>query len=464
MRNTGDPKWNSLAVIVSMAAFGAAVLGMHADSSLYAPAAGTAITPGSDYSFQADRAEYTSPAAYFPLPAYAFAEPAEALGTAAAGGMGGNLELGNAQDVSVFQTGGRAYAVVASYHEGVQLLDVTDPYNVEPAGSMADGGPLLEFGAVLVQIARLFAGSMADGGPLLEGERGIAAFQTGERAYAAVTSYHEGVQLLDVTDPYNVEPAGSISGEGHGVSGAKDIAVFDTSGGTYAAVTSLYHDGVQLLDVTDPYNVEPAGSAYYYGGSIVYGAKDIAVFDTSGGTYAAVTSLYHNGVQLLDVTDPYNVEPAGSTSYYYGIGFFDAQYIAVFDTSGGTYAAVTSLYHNGVQLLDVTDPYNVEPAGSIADGSLQLGGARGIAAFQTDGGTYAAVTSYHNGVQLLDVTDPYNVEPAGSIADGNGFMLHGASGMAVFESGGEVYAAVASSHDSGIQILRLTCQDAACVP
>ena len=106
----------------------------------------------------------------------------------------------------------------------------------------------------------------------------------------------------------------------------------------------------------------------------------------------------------------------------------------------------------------------MEPAGSIADGSLPLGGARGIAAFQTDGGTYAAVTSYHNGVQLLDVTDPYNVEPAGSIADGNGFMLHGASGMAVFESGGEVYAAVASSHDSGIQILRLTCQDAACVP
>ena len=158
------------------------------------------------------------------------------------------------------------------------------------------------------------------------------------------------------------------------------------------------------------------------------------------------------------------MEPAGSISGE-GHGVSGAKDIAVFDTSGGTYAAVTSLYHNGVQLLDVTDPYNVEPAGSISGEGHGVSGAKDIAVFDTSGGTYAAVTSlYHNGVQLLDVTDPYNVEPAGSIADGNGFMLHGASGMAVFESGGEVYAAVASSHDSGIQILRLTCQDAACVP
>ena len=74
----------------------------------------------------------------------------------------------------------------------------------------------------------------------------------------------------------------------------------------------------------------------------------------------------------------------------------------------------------GVQILDVSDPHSVTAAGSISnadDGTLKLGGARAIAIFESGGGTYAAVAASGDaGVQILNVTDPSSITAAGSIS------------------------------------------------
>ena len=101
---------------------------------------------------------------------------------------------------------------------------------------------------------------------------------------------------------------------------------------------------------------------------------------------------------------------------------------------------------------------NLTAAGGITDtGTLKLLGARGIAIFESGSSTYAAVIAYFdNGVQVLDVTDPSAITAAGGISDTDDLKLAGASGIAVFESGGSTYAAVASSGDNGVQILDVT--------
>ena len=106
-----------------------------------------------------------------------------------------------------------------------------------------------------------------------------------------------------------------------------------------------------------------------------------------------------------------------------------AQGIATFKSGGSTYAAVTAYFDDGVQILDITDPSNVTAAGSIADTpTLELFGAQDIAVFESGGSTYAAVTAYDSGVQILDITDPSNVTAAGSIADTTTLELDGAAG------------------------------------
>ena len=101
--------------------------------------------------------------------------------------------------------------------------------------------------------------------------------------------------------------------------------------------------------------------------------------------------------------------------------------------------------------------YNITAAASITDGgSLELEGADGIATFESGGRIYAAVTaSVDNGVQILDITNPLNITAAASITDSTSLELEGASGIATFESGGHTYAAATGYDEHGVQIIRV---------
>ena len=95
--------------------------------------------------------------------------------------------------------------------------------------------------------------------------------------------------------------------------------------------------------------------------------------------------------------------------------------------------------------------------GNITDTpSLELNGAFYITTFESGSNIYAAVASYtDDGVQILNITNPSNITAAGSI-DGVGLVLDGAWSITTFESGGHTYAAVAASADDGVQILDVT--------
>ena len=371
------------------------------------------------------------------LPGYAFAQSV-ALNLTAAGSITDTptLELRGAWGIATFRSGGSTYAAVAAESEdGVQILNITDPSNVTAAGSIGNTGTLE-----------------------LNGPSGIATFESGGSTYAAVAAYHDGVQILNITDPSNVTAAGSIGNtDALVLGGARGIAVFESGGSTYAAVAAYDDNGVQILDITDPSNVTAADSIGNTGTLELDGAWGIATFESGGSTYAAVTAYYDNGVQILDITDPSNVTAADSITDAGTLKLNGAQGIATFESGGSTYAAVAAESENGVQILDITDPSNVTAAGSIGDtGAPALGAAGDIATFRSGGSTYAAVAAYKGGVQILDITDPSDVTAAGSIADTDALVLEGARGIAVFESGGSTYAAVASVDDSGVQILRLT--------
>ena len=335
-----------------------------------------------------------------------------------------------------------------------------------PSGDTALAGllPGYAFAQSVTQTLNLTAaGSIddSDGTLELEGATGIAVFESGGGTYAAVAAFGDfGVQILDITDPSNVTAAGSIGDAGAlELDSPYGIATFESGGSTYAAVASFFDDGVQILNVTDPFSVTAAGSIDDGDGTFeLDGARNIAIFESGGGTYAAVAAQRDNGVQILNITDPSNVTAAGSIGNTGTLELNGPYDIATFTSGGGTYAAVASFSDDSVQILDVTDPSNVTAAGSIddSDGTFELDGASGIAVFESGSGTYAAVAAYDDdGVQILNITDPFSVTAAGSI-NGTALELDGASGIAVFESGGSTYAAVASSNDNGVQILRLT--------
>ena len=374
------------------------------------------------------------------LPGYAFAQSVTLNPTAADSitNSSGAPVLGGSRGIATFTSDGRTYAAVAAYRDnGVQILDVTDPYSVTAAGSIV--GTTLKLG----------------------GARSIATFTSGGSTYAAVAaSGDDGVQILNVTDPYSVTAAGSITDSSGDLElkGPRGIAVFVSGNSTYAAVAAYNDNGVQILDVTDPSSITAAGKIDDNTGRVLHGAWDIATFTSGGSTYAAVaTSGDDDGVQILNVTDPYSVTAAGSIAITRDLELDGARGIAIFNSTGGTYAAVAAAF-DGVQILNITNPYSVTAAGSITNSSDApvLGRPWGIATFTSGGSAYAAVAaSDSNGVQILDVTDPSSITAAGSITDVSSPALGGAQAIAIFNSTGGTYAAVAAFNDDGVQIIHL---------
>ena len=95
--------------------------------------------------------------------------------------------------------------------------------------------------------------------------------------------------------------------------------------------------------------------------------------------------------------------------------------ITIFNSSGSTYAAVTSSnYDNGVQILDITDPSRIVAAGSILNNeNITLNSPSGIETFKSGTNTYAVVAAHNDqGVQILNVTDPDNITVNDSISGG----------------------------------------------
>ena len=362
-----------------------------------------------------------------------------------------DLVLNYAIAIATFESGDHTYAVVvARDDDGIQILNITDPSMITAAGNIINTNEL-------------------------DRAQDIALFESGGHTYAAVTAFFgNAVQILDITDPSMITAAGHIvDTEGTNellLNGATGITTFVSGDDTYAAVTAKNDRGVQILNITDPYMITAAGSITDTPGSTgleLLDAQGITTFVSGNDTYAAVAASADHGVQILNITDPYMITAAGNitdTSGSTGLELNGAYGITTFVSGNYTYAAVAAFLDDGVQILNITDPYMITAAGSIRDTSgstgLALDNARRITTFESGGHIYAAVASFNdNGIQILDVTDPPNIVPAGSITDDGTntdiLELNGAQGITTFESGGHIYAAVASSRDDGVQIIRI---------
>ena len=351
----------------------------------------------------------------------------------------GPVTLNGTVAVAVFGTGGGTYAVVAAAHEdGVQIIDVTDPSNPVGTGSITDGA-----------------------GTALDGAYDVAVFGTGGGTYAVVAAVvDDGVQIIDVTDPSNPVGTGSITdGAGTALDGASAVAVFGTGGGTYAAVAS-YREGVQIIDVTDPSNPVATAAIFDDDAALLDNARGVDAFRVGGSTYVAVTSRDDSSLGVVNVTDPAHpvlisgIRDDGSAATL----LEGARGVDTFVTGGSTYAVVAAHGDSGLQLVDIADPSDPSPISSVADGpTLLLKGAASVTTVNIGSAVYAlAVSMFESGVQAVDVTDPSNPVPI-HVQGAAAPALNGtARDVAVFGMGGAVYAAVATGFfDNSLRILEV---------
>ena len=352
--------------------------------------------------------------------------------------------------------------------------NVITALNLEPYLPAGDTWHILDLAAsallpgyAFAQVANTFtltaADNITDTGSLeLDTPFDIVTFEENGRRYAAVTaSGDDGVQILDITDPTSITVAGSINNNsttGVLLDSARQIAIYENGTNRYAAVTASGDNSVQILDITNPASITAAGSIEDSANTELSGAWGIAVFESEGDHYAAVTASNSDTVQVLNITDPTDISPYGQITDTAGLKLDRPTNIDIFESGSSRYAVVNAYYESGVQILDITGA-NIVAAGSISDSTagVLLNGAWDIDVFESGTGLYAAVTAYDYGaVQILDITDPDAITAAGSISNSTaGVLLGGAWDIDVFESGTDLYAAVTAESDNAVQIFDL---------
>ena len=248
---------------------------------------------------------------------------------------GAGTALDGASAVDAFGTDGGTYLAVASYREGIQIVNVTDPSNP-------------------VAVAAIFD----DDAALLDNARGVDAFRVGGSTYLAVTSRDDSsLGVVNVTDPARPVLIAGIRDGGPAATllgGARGVDTFVTGGSTYAVVAAQGESGLQLVDIADPSDPSPVSSVADGPALLLGGAASVTTVNMGSAVYALAVSMFESGVQVVEVTDPSNPVPVQVQGAAAPALNGTARDVAVFRVEGTVYAAVaTGFFENSLRILEV---------------------------------------------------------------------------------------------------------------
>ena len=261
-----------------------------------------------------------------------------------------------------------------------------------------------------------------------------------------VTYVTDGVNYTELEDPF-------------------DVTTVTIGSSTFALVASYLEDSIQIIDITDPSNPIPASALTdgEDGFTELDGSISVTTVTIGTSTYALVAAILDNGVQIIDITDPYHPTPASAIAT--GVsGFTELFYpysVTTVTIGTSTFALAAATGGDGVQIIDITDPYNPILASVVTDGAngfTELNGSMFVTTVKIGTSTYALVTAVlDSSVQIIDITDPYHPTPASAITDGeDGFTeLNGAYDVTAITIDSSIFALVTSQYDDGIQIVKL---------
>ena len=323
------------------------------------------------------------------------------------------IQLAGAMGVDTFTLTGTyagTYAIVtAFYDDGVQVIDISDPTNITTTDSGhddSDNPAYTEFnGANDVDVFTIGASTYAIVASVAD--NGVQVIDVSNPNNIVASG-----ELDDCTDD-SLRPGGCTA---HFLGGANAVDTFTLTGtyaGTYAIVTAETEDAVQIIDVSDPTNngtIIPKDSATDSdnGFTALNGANAVDTFTIGASTYAIVTAAAENSVQIIDVSDPTDIVAVdAATDGINGFNIMNAPGdVDVFAIGTSTYAIVTSIADDGVQIIDVSDPTDIVAVDSLVDsGSLELATAYGVDTFTIHGNTYAIVTGRDDdGIQMIQLS------------------------------------------------------------
>ncbi len=291
------------------------------------------------------------------------------------------------------------HAFVNCHHGGLQVIRIADPVEPVPAGDLAEQWIVRDLavdGDIGYMLTRVTSDDYFITVSLLDPKApqvlGSVALDCSPvrfafaGPYAYVTAGNDGLVVVEVRDPASPSVAGALDIDGttlH-IELAGDYA--------YLSVIRIVDTHLIVVDITDPHN--PAQVAELVCESTPH---DIA----RSGDYLFVPQ-YEDGelrwtnLVTIDIGDPLNPVPVGSA----GMNGDLVEFVCVEgDVLCACFWTFLGQGGYGVQLLDISDPLNVQPLGRYQDGANH-----GEICIAGDIAYFGAADQFR--LDVLDVSDP----------------------------------------------------------
>ena len=290
-------------------------------------------------------------------------------------------------------------------------------------------------------------------------------------AYFVVVSgfLGDGIQLYNARDVGDegghFEIAGNISAANqptcltgqtscgrHVLDGVTAVDTFSMTNSTvsrtqsYGIAVAQAQDGVQVFSLTNPYIINGGTNATSATFPLLDGANDVATWDHYGTPHAIITSNVTDSVQVFDLSGGAVIEEAADQG-----GCTPDR-----NQQGGTTCLklTDSLTDSEGSNLALDGANRVEIV-TVAERTYAIISANGTAGNLSAWGGGGDPTA--GGIQIIDVSDPKNIDPVASIfGNSTNANSRGGFGLDTFILGDHTYIVVANAFDDALQVIQLT--------
>ena len=162
------------------------------------------------------------------------------------------------------------------------------------------------------------------------------------------------------------------------------------------------------------------------------GINSIETASINGRTYALVAAASESAMQIIDVTHPafpFPVSTARSGEEYPAL--LSPHDVTVIKVEDSTYALLSAITHDVIQIIDITNPQSPRPASNITDGTeyTHLEKPQTLDAVQIDGDAYALIVGRDSdGIQIIKLEHEKTTQSPFSITSNGANSSYAKSG------------------------------------
>ena len=209
------------------------------------------------------------------------------------------------------------------------------------------------------------------------------------------------------------------NGADYTLGGVTHVTPITMDDSTYILTAARSDNSIGIIDIGNPQMPKQVVLLEDGGNLALSGVNSIDTISINDRTYALVASAGESAMQIIDVTHPtlpFPVSTARHGTEYPAL--LQPHDVTAIKVENSTYALLSAINDDSIQIIDITNPESPQPASHISQGTeyTHLDRPQTLKAVQIDGAAYALIAARDSdGIQIIKLEHEKTTQSSFSI-------------------------------------------------